>query len=163
MTTDGLTAEQWKRRALRAEGAVRYALWMRPLTRNNEGAAELADRLRLHIEVTYPDLIVRHRHRPVEVFKWADGCDCPDTGSDGYENDHSESGEDGEPLCGRSFLGLVCEVCRDDEDCAGPEWRPEAVLWPCPPIRELDAQSDVSVLRDAMSRPAATGPAEDGA
>lgn len=149
-----LTVEQWKRRALRAEKAVRHALWMNPLTYQNETAAEMTKRFRLHIEATYPDLIVRYDHQPVEVFKYADDCDCvddgtEDDGSNVYDNDHCEEGEDG-PLCSRSFLGLVCSCCKDEEG-DGPEWAPYSVPWPCPPIAELNAQSDVSVLRAAMT------------
>lgn len=148
-----LTVEQWKRRALRAEGAVRHALWMRPLTYQDETAAEMTKRFRLHIEATYPDLIVRYEHQPVEVFKYADACDCKDDGSDEYENDHCEDGDDGY-LCSRSPLGRVCQCCEDEEG-EGPEWAPYSVLWPCPPIRGLNALTDVSVLRAAMT-PAAT-------
>lgn len=149
-STPQLTTEQWKRRALRAEGAVRHALWMRPIGHIGETADEMAKRFRLHIETTYPDLIVRYSHQPVEVFKWADACDCKDDGSNEYENDHSESADDGEPICSRSFLGSVCQCC-EDEDGDGPAWKSEAVLWPCPPIRELNALTDVSILRAAMT------------
>ncbi|GAA0704817.1 hypothetical protein GCM10010193_69770 [Kitasatospora atroaurantiaca] len=154
-----LTAEQWKRRALRAEGAMRHALWMSPLTYNNETAAEMAKRFRLHIEATYPDLIVRYNHQPVEVFKYADDCDCVDDGteSDGsneYDNDHSMDGEDGY-LCSRSFLGRVCGYCKDEEG-DGPEWAPYSVLWPCPPVTALNALTDTAVLRSEMSTPASS-------
>lgn len=145
-----ITAEQWKRRALRAEGAVRHALWMSPLPYPKpETADEMTKRFRMHIEATYPDLIVRYNHQPVEVFKYAGECDCKDEGSRAYENDHCEEGEDG-PLCDRSFLGKVCSHC-EDEDGDGPEWSPDRVEWPCPPIREINAQTDASVLHAAMS------------
>jgi hypothetical protein len=128
---------------------------MSPLTYQNETAAEMAERFRMHIEATYPDLIVRYQHQSVEVFRYADDCECEDEGSDEFESDHSEEGEDG-TLCSRSFLGRVCQHCEqsEDEEGEGPEWAPYSVPWPCPLIAELNAQSDVSVLNAAMSRPA---------
>ncbi|MFE2912858.1 hypothetical protein [Kitasatospora indigofera] len=133
-----LTVEQWKRRALRAEGAVRHALWMSPLTYNNETAEQMRDRFHQHIEATYPDLITRYAHQPIEVYKRVDACGCEDDGSDEYENDHSEPSDDDENVCIRSYLGQVCEHC-EDEDGDGPEWKPYAVEWPCPPIRAINA------------------------
>jgi hypothetical protein len=136
-----LTVEQWKRRALRAEAAIRHALWMSPLTYSNETAAQMRDRFHQHIEATYPDLITRYEHQPAEVFKWADSCDCKDDGSNAYEADHCEEGDDG-PICSRSPLGMVCGTCRD-EDGDGPDWSPDAVEWPCPSIREINAAEAV--------------------
>lgn len=154
-TRPELTLEQWKRRALRAEGAMFHALWMSPLSYNNETAAEMTERFRLHIEAAYPDLITRYVHQPIQVFTYADACDCKDDGSDEYENDHcTEDGEDGY-LCVRSLQGRTCEHCEDEEG-DGPEWAPYRVEWPCQPIRELDALSDVSVLRAAMTTPERT-------
>jgi hypothetical protein len=153
-----LTADQWKRRALRAEGAMRHALWMRPIGHIGETADEMATRFRMHIEATYPDLITRDTHQPVEVWKYAEDCGCEDDGSQEYENDHCEEGEDG-PLCSRSFLGRVCSH-REDGEGDGPEWSPDRVEWPCPPIAELNALTDVSVLRAAMTTDAARGTQE---
>jgi len=145
-----ITAEQWKRRALRAEGAIRHALWMFPLSYPEpETATEMTNRFRSHIEATYPDLIVRYHHQPLEVYRYAEDCGCEDDGSEEYENDHAQEGEEGY-LCSRSFLGKVCEHCTD-EDGDGPEWSPDRVEWPCQPIREANAQTDVSVLRAAMT------------
>lgn len=143
------TADQWKRRALRAEAAVRHALWIRPMTYQNETAEQMATRFRLHIEATYPDLITRYDHQPIEVWTRADACGCdPDAPS--YENDHDETDENGEALCSRSPLGRVCETC-EDEDGDGPDWLPDRVEWPCPPIADLDALSDASVLAAAAA------------
>lgn len=148
------TAEQWQRRALRAEAAVRHALWIRPMTYQHETAEQMATRFRLHIEATYPDLITRYEHQPIEVYKYADSCGCKDDGTDEYDEDHSVEGEDGY-VCDRSPLGRVCGFCTD-EDGAGPEWAPDAVEWPCPPIREVNAiPGDVEVLATAMTPAAA--------
>jgi hypothetical protein len=135
--TQHLTAEQWKRRALRAEGALFHALWMHPLTYNNETATQMRDRFHQHIEATYPDLITRYSHQPVQVFKYANDCDCVDDGSNEYESDHSEDDDDGF-LCTRSLLGRVCQHC-EDEDGDGPEWALYRAEWPCPPIAALNA------------------------
>lgn len=137
-----LTLEQWKKRALRAEGAVFHALWMRPLAYNGETAQIMTDRFHQHMESVYPDLVTRYGHRPVSVVKWADHCDCVDDGSNEYENDHSEY--DGNHfLCSRSPLGRICESC-EDEDGNGPEWKSYAVLWPCPTIAELNSKLEVT-------------------
>lgn len=151
-----LTVAQWKRRALRAEAATRHALWMRPMTYQNETAQQMATRFRLHIEATYPDLITRYEHQPIEVYKWADACGC-DPDAAGYENDHDETGDNGEAICSRTPLGRVCESC-EDEDGDGPEWLPYSVEWPCPPIAGLDALSDASVLAAAMTVTPAAAP-----
>lgn len=143
MTSTDATPD-WRARALRAEAAVHHALWMRPLTYSGhqapppETAAEMAKRFRQHMEDHYPDLITRHEHRRVEVFKVADSCDC-DPNAEDYDDDHCESSGDGEYLCSKSFLGYVCDTCTDEEDENGPEWKPQAVEWPCPPIVALDA------------------------
>jgi hypothetical protein len=145
MTTEA--TPDWKRRALRAEAAVHHALWMHPLTYSGhnapptETATEMARRFRQHMEDQYPDLIVRHEHRRVEVFELADSCDC-DPNADDYDDDHCESSGDGKYLCSRSFLGHVCDTCTDEEDEGGPEWKPQAVAWPCPPIAALDSAAD---------------------
>ena len=141
---DTLTAEQWQRRALRAEAAVRHALWIRPMAYQHETAEQMATRFRLHLEATYPDLSTRYEHRPIEVFKWADSCGCDPDGP-GYEADHAESDASGEALCSRSPLGRVCDSCRD-EDGDGPEWSSYAVLWPCPPITALDAPAAAATV-----------------
>lgn len=143
-TPDTPTAIDWKARALRAEAAVYHALWMRPLTYSghqappDETAADMATRFRQHMEDHYPDLITRHEHRRTEVFKWADSCDC-DPNAEDYDDDHCESDENGQWLCSKNFLGYVCSTCTDEEDAGGPEWKPEAVEWPCPAIAALDA------------------------
>lgn len=135
------SAEAWKRRALRAEGAVYHALWMRPLGPHwagdgIESAEQMRARFHEHMERTYPDLIVRDQHRRIGVFHVADGCGC-DPEAEDFEEQHSESGEDGEYLCSKKFLGYVCGSC-EDEDGEGPAWKPYAVAWPCPPIVALD-------------------------
>ncbi|MCX5209731.1 hypothetical protein OG689_10595 [Kitasatospora sp. NBC_00240] len=151
-----LTIEQWKRRALRAEGAIRHALWMSPFAYPKaETAAQMRDRFHQHIEATYPDLITRYSHQPIEVYKRVDACGCEDDGSDEYENDHSEPSDDDEYVCIRSYLGQVCEHC-ENEDGDGPEWKPYAVEWPCPLIREINATpSDAEVLAASLT-PATT-------
>lgn len=136
-------AIDWKTRALRAEAAVYHALWMRPLSCSGyrppptETAAEMATRFRQHLEDHYPDLIVRDEHRRIEVFKIADSCDC-DPDAEDYDDHHCESSGDGEYLCAKSFLGYVCGSCSNEEAENGPPWKPEGVLWPCPPIAALD-------------------------
>nr|BEK68811.1 hypothetical protein KPHV_60380 [Kitasatospora purpeofusca] len=138
MTQPDLTAEQWKRRALRAEGAVFHALWMHPLTYNNETASEMRGRFHQHIEATYPDLITRSSHQPIQVYARADACGCKEDGSVEYENAHNEPDDEDGYVCLRRPLGRVCEHC-EDEDGDGPEWLPDGVLWPCPPIVALNA------------------------
>lgn len=141
---------QWQRRATRAEGAMRHALWMSPLAYNNETAEEMTTRFRLHIEATYPDLVTRYSHQPVEVYQWADGCSCLDDGSNEYENAHSETDDNGDAICSRTPLGRVCDNC-EDEDGDGPDWCPDRVEWPCPPIAELNQLTDAGVLAAAMT------------
>jgi hypothetical protein len=143
---------QWKRRALRAEGAARHALWMSPLAYNNETAAQMTERFRIHIEATYPDLVTRFQHQPAEVFQWADGCGCPNDGSNEYESVHSETDDNDQAICSRTPLGRICDSCKD-EDGDGPEWLPEGVLWPCPPVAELNKLTDAGILAAAMARP----------
>lgn len=136
MTTD-LTAAQWKMRALEAETAVRHALFMERSGRLV--AADPKDTLRGYLEFFRPAILVRDEHRPVEVFKWADACDC-DPDAEGYEDEHAESAGDADGmLCSRSFLGRVCEICEDIDERDGPDWKPEAVEWPCPSIAALNA------------------------
>lgn len=151
---------QWQRRATRAEGAMRHALWMSPLAYNNETAEAMTTRFRLHIEATYPDLVTRYSHQPVEVFQWADGCSCEDDGSNEYENAHSETDDNDDAICSRTPLGRVCDSC-EDEDGDGPEWLPGGVLWPCPPIAELNQLTDAGVLAAAMTPAPAARPADD--
>ena len=129
--------DQWKRRALRAEGAVFHALWMRPMAYQNETAGQMTDRFRQHIETTYPDLITRYGHQPTEVHQWAELCACVNDGSNEYENDHSELDDSDNAICSRTILGRICGSCEDAEG-DGPEWLPDRVLWPCPPIVELN-------------------------
>lgn len=134
--------EAWKRRALRAEGAVYHALWMRPLGPHWAGdgietAEQMRARFRQHMEHTYPDLITRYEHQRVEVYQIADGCGC-DPEADDYEDVHAESSDDGEFLCSKKRLGFICDSC-EDEDGDGPSWKPYAVEWPCPPVAALAA------------------------
>lgn len=152
MSTPSITAEpDWKTRALRAEAAVHHALWMSPFTYPAaETAEEMTTRFRKHIEAEYPDLIVRHEHRRIEVYKIADSCDC-DPNAEDYDDDHCESSGDGEYLCSKGFLGYVCDSCTD-EGGDGPGWKPEAVEWPCPPIAALDTPAGEG---EGLSVPAA--------
>lgn len=148
-TATTVTAADWKRRALQAEEAVNRALDMTPIRRSAtrrandtgapvEAAEDMTKRYRQFVEALYPDLIVRHGHRRTEVFRYADACDCDPEGDD-YDSDHCESADDGQDLCSRSFLGYVCDSCKDEEG-DGPTWKPEAVAWPCPPVAALDRQ-----------------------
>lgn len=135
---------RWKRRALRAEGAVYHALWMRPLGPHWAGdgietAEQMRTRFHQHIERTYPDLIVRDQHQRVQVFNIADTCGC-DWEAEDFEELHGEIGEDGEALCSKKFLGYVCDSCKN-EDGDGPAWKPYSVAWPCPPIAALDTEA----------------------
>lgn len=133
-----LSAAQWKMRALEAETTVRHALFLERSGRLVP--ADAKDTLRGYLEWMRPAVLVRDQHRPIEVYKWADACDCDPT-ADGYEDTHAEEAGDTDGyLCSRSFLGHVCEVCTsEDED--GPEWKPGAALWPCPSVAALDAAS----------------------
>jgi hypothetical protein len=146
---------QWKRRALRAEGAAHHTLRMQPYIlgrRVPETATEVIDRLHEHIRYTYPDIVIRYEHQAVEVYQWADGCACENDGSNAYEAAHDEVDEHDVPICTRTLLGVVCDNCKD-EDGDGPEWLTEGVLWQCPPIAELNAPTDAGVLAAAMSNP----------
>ena len=132
----------WKRRALQAEAAARIALWARPLTpggRRRTAEPETADqvcaRLRQAIEAAFPDLVTRSQHQRIEVYTTADSCGC-DPEAEGYEAEHCESGEDGEELCSKKFLGYVCDSC-EAADGDGPAWKTYGVEWPCPPIAAL--------------------------
>ncbi|MCP9209519.1 hypothetical protein [Streptomyces cucumeris] len=104
-----------------------------------EPADQVCTRLRRNIETTYPDLVTRNQHLQVEVYTVADSCGC-DPDAEDYEDDHCESGEDGEALCSKQFLGYVCDFC-EAEDGDGPEWKPYGVEWPCPPVASLDFAS----------------------
>lgn len=135
MTTD-LTAAQWKLRALEAESAVHHALFLERTGRL--GSPDSKDTLLGYLDWAKPALIVRNQHRPIEVLKWAQACGCDLAAAD-YEDVHAESaGDVDEMLCSRSFLGRVCEVC-ESEDEEGPEWKPGAVLWPCPSLAAINA------------------------
>ena len=137
------TTTDWKTRALRAEAAVYLALWTSPFTHPKaETAEEMTSRLRQQIGHMYPDLVVRSEHRRTEVFSWADSCDCDENAAD-YDDDHCESDEDGQYICSKNFLGYVCGLCEDEAE-DGPSWKPEGVLWPCPPIAALEAAKAVS-------------------
>jgi hypothetical protein len=135
---------EWKQRASRAEAAMRHVLWLRPEENwrrdHPESAAELVKRIRIWAEASYPDLVTRYEHQASEVFKLAELCDC-DPDAEGFEDAHCEGSEFGEELCSRSLLGLICGVCTDEEG-EGPEWKPYAVLWPCPPIAALGAPAE---------------------
>ncbi|ELP67629.1 hypothetical protein STRTUCAR8_08605 [Streptomyces turgidiscabies Car8] len=165
-----LTEQQlahWKRRALQAEAAVGLALWMRPLTPGGrrqvtgepESAEQLCDRLRQNIAATYPHLIVRHEHQKIEVFELADGCGC-DPNADDYEDEHSESSDEGDDLCVKRRLGFICDSC-ENEDGDGPAWKPYAVEWPCPPIAALDpASTETAAPAPSVAPLAASQPSE---
>lgn len=130
-------SDYWKNRALRAENAVRYVLWASPHS-DEKTSREYNERIHTHIESRYPDQIVRYTHTRIEVFQLADSCECDENDPE-YDDWHCESDEAGEYLCGKGFLGYVCEFCEDEEG-DGPEWKPESVEWPCQVIRDLDAK-----------------------
>lgn len=148
MTTE-LTAEQWKLRALAAEGTVRYALWMQPFTvPQAETIDEYRKRLHAHVDASHPEQRIRCDHQAIEIFKLAELCGC-DPKSDDYEANHCESDPDTDHyLCARNRLGFVCGTCTD-EDGDGPEWKPYAVVWPCPPVAALNAAASLEQLRKA--------------
>lgn len=127
----------WKNRALSAEKAVRYVLWATPYP-DEKTSKNFADRIHAHMEIIHPDQVVRYDHRKIDVYKEAEFCGCSE--SDPYYDEwHSESSEDGEYLCLKSFLGYVCEFC-ENKDGDGPLWRPESIEWPCRVIQDLDAK-----------------------
>lgn len=137
----------WRRRALRAEGAVFYALSLNPsmhfpighMQRDGarpEMAYELVRRLHGHFDHVYPDLVTRYVHQRTPVYQLANLCDCPDDGDDWTEL-HDESDEYGQWLCSKKVLGYICTAC-ESEDLDGPDWKPEAVEWPCPTITKLN-------------------------
>lgn len=130
-------SDYWKVRALRAENAIRYVLMSSPNS-SEKSAKEYAERIHTYIEDRYPDQIVRYTHTRIEVFQLADSCDCDENDPE-YESWHNEPDENGEPLCGKEFLGYVCEFCEDEEG-DGPDWKPESVEWPCRVISYLDAK-----------------------
>ncbi|MFC8925495.1 hypothetical protein ACFT43_06395 [Streptomyces albidoflavus] len=126
--------EVTQRRLRAAEGFARQALDATPFA--NETASEFARRLRGVAERTYPELILRFEHSRQEIFRIAENCGC-DPNADDYDDDHCESDEGGEYLCGRQHLGSVCDAC-EDEDGDGPSWRPDRYEWPCPAVSKLD-------------------------
>lgn len=137
----------WRRRALRAEGAVFYALSLNAtmhfpighMQRDGarpEMAYELVRRLREHFDHVYPDLVARYIHQRMAVYELASSCDCPRSDND-WDEEHDETDEHGQWLCAKTLLGYVCITC-ESEDGDGPDWKPDAVEWPCPPITELN-------------------------
>jgi hypothetical protein len=127
--------EMAQRRLQAAEGFARNALTMTPLT--GETAADFAKRIRFWAERNHPELIVRlEDHQKQEILPLAETCGC-DPASDGYDDDHSEAGEDLEDLCTRKHLGFVCASCVN-ADGNGPSWRPDRYEWPCPAVAALD-------------------------
>ncbi|MFF0588490.1 hypothetical protein ACFYWD_21235 [Streptomyces sp. NPDC003781] len=127
--------EMLERRVQAAEGFTRNALAMTPFA--NETAAEFASRIRFWAERNHPELIVRlEDHQRQEILPLAETCGC-DPNSDGYDDDHCESGDDLEDLCARQHLGFVCSSCVN-EDGDGPTWRPDRYEWPCPTVARLD-------------------------
>ncbi len=138
---DAAELAHWRRRALRAEEAVCRILWMHPLGDRSFGlhletAEGMKKRLRSHMESQYPDLVVRYEHQRIKVFQPAEHCDCPEDAED-YEEWHSSTAEDGQYMCERTMIGYVCASC-EDKDETGPDWLPDAVEWPCPPIQALN-------------------------
>ncbi|WP_446458705.1 hypothetical protein [Streptomyces rochei] len=130
--------EMLDRRVRAAEGFARNALAMTPFT--NETATEFAQRMRFWAERNHPELIVRlEDHQRQEILRLAENCGC-DPNSDGYDDDHCESGDDLEDLCARQTLGFVCSTC-ENEDGDGPSWRPDRYEWPCPTVKRLDTDS----------------------
>ena len=156
MTTE-LTAEQWKMRALEAETAVRHALFLERSGRLT--AANPNDTLHGYLEFFRPSILIRDEHRPIEVYKWADACDC-DPNADDYEDAHAESAGDADGmLCSRSFLGRVCEICEDVDERDGPDWKPDAVLWPCPPVAALNGAATAAEANEIARKLLASPPA----
>jgi hypothetical protein len=132
--------EMTQRRLRAAEDFTRNALAMTPYT--TETATEFASRLRFFAERNYPELIVRlEDHQRQEILPLAETCGCSPE-SEGYEDDHCESGDDLEDLCARQHLGFVCATCIN-EDGNGPSWRPDRFEWPCPTIARLDGIAEV--------------------
>lgn len=142
-----LTLDQWKTRALAAEEVVRHALWMTPFTHPPvETVDEYRTRLHTHVDASHPEQRIRYQHQPMEVYKLADSpCGC-DPDSEDYEGDHGERDPDSdEYLCMRSHLGWICQTC-ESEDLDGPEWKPSAVQWPCPPVAAINQAASVIEL-----------------
>ncbi|MCX4605428.1 hypothetical protein OG402_33725 [Streptomyces anulatus] len=127
--------DQLKRRVRAAEAVAWQALNITP--NPGETATEALARIRYSAERNHPELLIRLEHSRQEILPLADDCGC-DPNSDGYGDDHCESGQGGEYLCARRHLGWVCGTCINKDD-DGPSWRPDRHEWPCPTVAALDA------------------------
>lgn len=125
------------RRVHAAESVAWQALNITPL--KDETAEQILARIRFSAERNHPELIVRFEHSRQEIYRRAEDCGC-DEDSGGYNDDHCESEEGGEYLCGRQHLGSVCANC-ENEDGDGPAWRPDRYEWPCPTVTRLDSST----------------------
>lgn len=123
------------RRVRAAEAVAWHALNISPL--DGETAEQVLARIRFSAERIHPELLVRFEHSRIGIYTLADDCGC-DESSETYDDDHSESDEDGRSLCSKNHHGAVCGDC-ENEDGDGPSWRPDRHEWPCPTIRALNA------------------------
>ncbi|MCG0066513.1 hypothetical protein L0F81_25060 [Streptomyces tricolor] len=120
------------RRVRAAEAVAWQALNITPL--KDETAEQILARIRFSAERNHPELIIRFEHSRQDIYRLAEDCGC-DPDSEGYGDDHCESEEGGEYLCGRQHLGTVCGNCETED---GPSWRPDRYEWPCPTVAKLD-------------------------
>lgn len=126
------------RRVRAAEAVAWQALNITPYS--DETAEQVLARIRFSAERSHPELIVRFEHPRQDIYRRAEDCGC-DPNSDGYDDDHCESEEGGEYLCGRQHLGAVCGNCETED---GPSWRADRFEWPCPTVARLDSEQVAS-------------------